>query len=131
MKYNLFIELTSCNDVLIHLVLLLEYVFFFLHYSNLPSTSFKLCSGIIYVPTGIAMCNLNKYMSVQCFRKDKLPKIAYPNALQTDQTHRLFHHFNAIVKWYTKFSMAVWKIVPHLNAYRCIKCWVIFSFHVC
>ena len=29
MRYNLFIELTSCNDLLIHLVLLLEYVVFF------------------------------------------------------------------------------------------------------
>jgi hypothetical protein len=29
MRYNLFIELISCNDLLIHLVLLLEYVFFF------------------------------------------------------------------------------------------------------
>ena len=29
MRYNLFIELTSCNDLLFHLVLLLEYVFFF------------------------------------------------------------------------------------------------------
>jgi hypothetical protein len=29
MRYNLFIEVTSCNDLLFHLVLLLEYVFFF------------------------------------------------------------------------------------------------------
>jgi hypothetical protein len=29
MRYNLFIELIPCNDLLIHLVLLLEYVFFF------------------------------------------------------------------------------------------------------
>ena len=93
MRYNLFIE----YDLLIHLVLLLEHVFF-LPYSNLPSTSFKLCSDSIYVPTCIAMCNLNKYMSVDFFKKDKLPKIAYSNALQTDQKYKVFHHINTIVK---------------------------------
>ena len=108
MRYNLFIELTSCNDLLIHLVLLLEYVFFFLHYSNLPSTSFKFCSDIIYVPTGIAMCNLNKYMFVEFFKKDKLSKIAYPTHFRsiknTDYFIILMLQSNDIPKFLQQFE---------------------------
>ena len=72
MKYNLFIELASCNDVLIHLVLLLEYVLSYiiqifqaLHLSSVLVLYMYQQALQCATLTNICLCNFSKKTNYQ------------------------------------------------------------------